>query len=198
MLEVNSGCWYIPAMSNDKQTPESNTNIWAPWRMEYIAGLSAPEGECFLCSTRNAEPNDDRKNLLLWRGDSCICILNRFPYTGGHTLIAPYDHVGDLSDLPIATMTELMEMLRDIQQVMNHTINPHGFNIGINIGRCAGAGLPGHLHIHIVPRWDGDTNFMPVFGDVRVIPEFLETTYDRFRQATDELGFSERYVRGAE
>ena len=184
-------------MGNDKQTSVSN-NIWAPWRMEYVEGLSAPEGGCFLCFARDGESNDDRKNLLLWRGESCMCILNRFPYTGGHVLIAPYDHIPDLSDLPTATMTELMEMLRDIQQVTQRAINPHGFNIGMNLGRCAGAGLPGHLHIHVVPRWDGDTNFMSSLGNVRVIPEFLEKTYDRFREATDELGFSGRYVHGAE
>jgi ATP adenylyltransferase len=185
-------------MSDDKQTGESNTNIWAPWRMEFIEGLSAPEGDCFLCFVRDAERKDDRKNLLLWRGSSCMCILNRYPYTGGHVLIAPYDHVPDLADLPAATMTELMEMLRDIQQVTKHAINPHGFNIGINLGRCAGAGLPDHLHIHVVPRWEGDTNFMSSLGNVRVIPEFLDKTYDGFSKATDELGFSERYVRGAE
>ncbi|MCK5113720.1 MAG: HIT domain-containing protein [Phycisphaerae bacterium] len=183
-------------MSNDKQTGESNTNIWAPWRMEYISGLSEPENGCFLCAVRDADCSEDRKNLLLWRGKTCMCVLNRFPYTGGHGLIAPYDHVGELADTPTETMTELMEMLRDFQGVTQHAINPHGFNVGINLGRCAGAGLPGHLHIHNVPRWDGDTNFISVLGDVRVIPEFLEKTYDRFRAATDELGLSKRY--GAE
>jgi len=127
-----------------------------------------------------------------------MCILNRFPYTGGHVLIAPYEHIPDLAGLPIATMTELMEMTRDIQLVTQHAINPQGFNIGMNLGRCSGAGLPGHLHIHVVPRWDGDTNFMSSLGNVRVIPEFLEKTYDRFRTATEELKFSERYARGAE
>ncbi len=131
--------------------------------------------------------------MVIWRGEKAFAVINLFPYTGGHCLVAPYDHLGQLGDLDSQTMTEIMEMLRDLQAVLEKGLCAEGFNIGINLGRCAGAGLPGHLHAHIVPRWGGDTNFMPVFGEVRVIPEFLETTYNRILKTADELGMGGRY-----
>jgi ATP adenylyltransferase len=172
-------------MNDDASSTERKSNIWAPWRMEYINGLS-DEGGCFLCRYRD-EPAKDAENLVLWRGSRCFAVLNRFPYTGGHSMVAPLDHVPGLGDLDDATMLEMMGMLRDLQQALEHTVHAQGFNVGINIGRCAGAGLPGHLHLHIVPRWNGDTNFMAVFGDVRVIPQSLESLYAALRKSSAEL-----------
>ena len=174
-------------MSGEQASPEWKSNLWAPWRMEYIESLGGEEGGCFLCGIRD-NPGDDEKNLLIWRGRRSFTVLNRFPYTGGHSLIAPLDHVGGLGDINERTLLEMMAAVRDIQEALSHAIRAQGFNIGINIGRCAGAGLPGHLHIHVVPRWSGDTNFMPVFGDVRVIPDSLQKLRDRIRRASEELG----------
>lgn len=179
-------------MNDDSKSTERKTNIWAPWRMEYINSLCEPDDNCFLCRYRD-ESQKDRENLVIWRGRKAFAVINLFPYTGGHCLVAPYEHVGELADLDSQTMTEIMEMLRDLQGALEKGLNAEGFNIGINLGRCAGAGLPEHLHAHIVPRWRGDTNFMPVFGDVRVIPEFLTTTYNRIVTAADELGMNKQY-----
>ena len=163
-------------------------NLWAPWRSEYIQSLSheADDG-CFLCRCRD-ETDRDRENLVLWRRRRCITVMNRFPYTGGHALVAPLDHVGDLAAIDGPTMQEMMETLRDLQTAMGQALGAQGFNIGINVGRCAGAGLPGHLHAHIVPRWPGDTNFMSVFDEIRVIPMALEGIYDAIRQAGARVG----------
>ncbi len=161
--------------------------------MEYIDALNGgdkPEGGvagCFLCHHRDDATND-RKNLVLWRGRKSFVVLNRFPYTGGHSMIAPYEHVGDLASVDDQAMLEIMQFLRDMQAVLSSALRCEGFNIGINVGRCAGAGLPGHLHVHIVPRWSGDTNFMPVFGGVRVIPQTLESLYDQLKKAGQESG----------
>ena len=141
---------------------ERHRNLWAPWRMQYIDALSDAEGGCFLCRYRDA-PADDERNLVLWRGRRTFAVLNRFPYTGGHLMVG------------------------DVQRVLAKTVRAQGFNIGINVGRCAGAGLPGHLHVHIVPRWEGDTNFMSVFGGARVIPQALETLYAQLRRAAEKM-----------
>lgn len=161
-------------------------NIWAPWRMEYIESLRTDDQGCFLCRCRD-EPENDGKNFVLWRGRKCFVVLNRFPYTGGHALIAPFEHVSEMVDMDGPAMQEMMEMLRDYQQVLREALQAQGFNVGINIGRCAGAGLPDHLHAHIVPRWGGDTNFMSVCSDVRVIPTSLEELYAQLRQASERL-----------
>lgn len=163
------------------------SNLWAPWRAEYISSLADDNDECFLCLYREDSDNDE-KNLVLWRGRRCMTVLNRFPYTGGHVLVAPQEHVAALGDLDAETMLEMMEMLRDAQAVATEALAAHGFNVGINIGRCAGAGLPGHIHAHLVPRWRGDTNFMSVCGDVRVIPTSLAALYEQFRQVSERLG----------
>lgn len=179
---------YFGAMSEEHQSTERNRNIWAPWRMEYINGLNETEdGICFLCHYHQDAKNDS-ENLVLWRGRRSFAMLNRFPYTGGHTLIAPFEHVPDLDALDGQTMLEMMEMVRDLRKVISETIHAEGFNVGMNIGRCAGAGLPGHLHIHLVPRWSGDTNFMAVLGDVRVIPQTLQDLYTQFRSGSERLG----------
>jgi ATP adenylyltransferase len=160
--------------------------MWAPWRIPYIRSLGGGDEGCFLCRHRD-HPAKDAENLVLWRGAHCMALMNRFPYTGGHMLVAPFEHAGELSDFGPAVMVEIMEMVRDLQTVLRRTVHPHGFNVGINVGRCAGAGLPDHLHVHLVPRWSGDTNFMPVFDNVRVIPQALEELYEEMRRAGEEL-----------
>lgn len=177
-------------MSEEPNSTERKRNIWAPWRMEYIDGLSESgeqEDGCFLCRYRD-EPQHDAGNLVLWRGEHCLGVMNRFPYTGGHTMIAPMGHVGNMNELSPAAMVELLSMIRDLQTLLADTVRAQGFNIGMNVGRCAGAGLPGHLHMHVVPRWQGDTNFMAVLGDARVIPQTLEDLYGRLRLASERLG----------
>lgn len=173
-------------MDERQASTERNRNIWAPWRMEYIDSLGKDEQGCFLCRYRD-QPGMDEQNLVLWRSDNCLAVLNRYPYTGGHAMVAPKEHVSNLEDLSPAVKLEMMSLLTDLKQVLAHAINAQGFNIGINIGRCAGAGLPEHLHMHIVPRWPGDTNFMGVFGDVHVIPTSLDEIYRQLLQAGEEL-----------
>ncbi len=176
-------------MSSDQPTsPEWKTNLWAPWRIEYIESLNdGGDGGCFLCDI-HAHPERDEENLTVWRGRRALAVLNRFPYTGGHTLIAPADHVPGLEDLDDATVLETMAMVRDLQPCLREAIGPEGFNVGINLGHCAGAGLPGHLHVHVVPRWGGDTNFMHVIGDVRVIPAALKRVREQMLDAAGRLG----------
>ncbi|HUU58557.1 MAG TPA: HIT domain-containing protein [Phycisphaerae bacterium] len=172
-------------MADESSSAERGRNIWAPWRIEYIRELEAPADRCFLCEY-GGEPDKDVENLVLWRGRKSFAVLNRFPYTGGHLLIAPFEHRAELGELDDETILEMMVLVRDAQEVLVKVVRAQGFNIGINIGRCAGAGLPGHLHAHIVPRWNGDTNFMAVLGDVRVIPESLDALYEALRKAGDE------------
>lgn len=167
---------------------EFRDNLWAPWRMEYIQSLSDQDDTgCFLCRNWQS-PDDDQANLMLWRSPASMMVLNRFPYTSGHLLIAPCEHVASLDGLSGPQMVELMAMVRDAQNLLTAAIKPQGFNVGMNFGRCAGAGLPGHLHIHVVPRWQGDTNFMPVLGNVRVIPQALDAMFDLLMSHSNELG----------
>ena len=176
-------------MSDESASTERNRNLWAPWRMAYIDTLSdaVPKDGCFLCRYRE-DPADDATNLVLFRGAKAFVVMNRFPYSSGHCLVAPYIHVAGMEDLDEPTMLEIMLLLRDTQAVLGQTLHCEGFNVGINIGRCAGAGLPGHLHMHIVPRWGGDTNFMSVLGAVRVMPQTLEQLYDQILAAAENLG----------
>ena len=146
-------------------------NLWAPWRMTYVGGISESQG-CFLCQA--LKQADEEGCLVVWRSELTFCIVNRFPYNNGHLLIAPNRHVGDVEAL---TGEELAAVMRDTvraQKLLRRVMKPHGFNWGLNVGRAAGAGLVDHLHMHIVPRWEGDTNFMPVFADVKIIPQALE------------------------
>ena len=175
-----------------------NDNLWAPWRFEYLKSLGekeahqgedagGAEGEsCFLCRYWCA-PEDDKTNLVLWRGRRCLVVLNLFPYTAGHLLIAPIAHVGTMQDLDDETLLELMVLTRDAQQVLAEAIHPHGYNVGININRCAGAGLPDHIHLHLVPRWSGDTNFMGVTVEVRVISQALGELYTQLGEISRRL-----------
>ena len=150
--------------------------LWAPWRMDYILGDSEKNGcDCIFC-VRDIV-GEDRARLILHRGEHAFVIMNKFPYTNGHLMVAPYRHTSDpggLSDDEALEMHRLMVLCRD---VLKKRIAPQGFNLGMNLGQIAGAGLADHLHLHIVPRWSGDTNFMPVFADVRVVPQHLEATY---------------------
>ena len=175
-----------------------NDNLWAPWRWSYIQRLGPdqsvetpknrdtsdqPLKECFLCEAAKSDVQTEeaQQRLVLIRDNRGVVLLNRFPYTNGHLLVAPLDHQAMLTDLSLSQRSGLIELTAIGQQLLQNTINPQGFNVGINLGRCAGAGLPGHLHVHIVPRWHGDTNFMQVVGDIRVIPQALEDSYHRLR-----------------
>lgn len=166
-----------------------SSNLWAPWRMEYIRSLEAEEREsgCFLCRYRD-QPDHDEDNHVIWRTPSTFVTMNRFPYTNGHLLVAYAGHKGDLEDLADEELDQMSRSLRDAVSVLRRALSPEGFNIGYNLGHCAGAGLPGHLHAHVVPRWSGDTNFMAVVGDSRVIPESLDAVYARLREVAEELG----------
>ena len=159
--------------------------IWAPWRGQYIRESSereksAPGSEpaCFLC--RGLGESNDRENLIAWRRPDSVVFLNRYPYNNGHLLVAPVVHEGTLSALEGRALAEPLETVRLVVEVLDRILRPDGYNIGLNLGSAAGAGLPGHLHWHVVPRWDGDTNFMPVLGDTKVIVEGLEAFHDRF------------------
>ena len=156
--------------------------LWAPWRLAYIAKPPAPKAdECFLCAGLAADA--DRDNLLALRTPQSVVVLNRFPYNNGHLLIAPRAHKGQLHELETGEMMEVMETLRRMVAVVQDLIKPDGFNIGLNLGRVAGAGLPGHLHWHLVPRWNGDTNFMPVLTDAKVISQSLDAFWEMLTTA---------------
>ena len=152
--------------------------LWAPWRLAYVAAVKAHSGAdpCFLCEGLAAA--DDRRHLIAWRTPRSVVVLNRFPYNNGHLLVAPRAHRGRLDELEAADLLDVMETLRRMVRTLEELMKPDGFNIGLNLGRAAGAGLPGHLHWHIVPRWHGDTNFMPVLADVKVIVQSLDALYD--------------------
>jgi ATP adenylyltransferase len=152
-------------------------HLWAPWRMPYIAAINRPAADdaCFIC--QGLAEQDDRRHLIVLRTPLSVVVLNRFPYNNGHLLVAPRLHKGDLDELGPDELLETMETLRRMVRLLDSLMHPDGYNIGLNLGRVAGAGLPGHLHWHIVPRWNGDTNFMPVVADVRVMPEHLDATW---------------------
>ncbi len=155
--------------------------IWAPWRIQYIR-QEKPEG-CILCD----EPGEDNDaaNYILYRGEKNFIILNSYPYNPGHLMVAPYRHAADLTELTEEERHEHFEMVSRAVQVLRQVFSPAGFNVGANIGKVAGAGLEGHFHTHIVPRWQGDTNLMPVLSDVRVIPEALADTYQKLKAALE-------------
>lgn len=152
--------------------------LWAPWRLSYVAAPKAePAGDdCFIC--RGVAAADDRANLLAYRSGLSVVVLNRFPYNNGHLLVAPAAHKARPADLNDAELLDLQLVLRRMLGVLERRMQPDGFNVGLNLGAAAGAGLPGHLHWHVVPRWTGDTNFMPVLTDTRVIVQSLDALYD--------------------
>jgi ATP adenylyltransferase len=146
--------------------------LHAPWRIEYILAPKSDNGDGLF--TRIGQSQDDEENLVIARERSCFAVLNRYPYSGGHLMVVPYKEAKDLNDLTDEELTDVMRLLRRCQNAMAAVLRPDGFNIGINLGRVAGAGILGHLHVHIVPRWNGDTNFMPVLADTRVLPQELK------------------------
>ncbi len=171
---------------------EHNANLWAPWRMEYIHELD-DEGrinrpQCFLCAYA-ADPEQDAAHRVIWRTENTLTLFNRYPYSNGHLMVAPTGHKADLTDLSDAVLTELFGKVRDAKTLLARTTQAQGFNVGMNFGRCAGAGLPDHLHVHIVPRWEGDTNFMPVLGDAKVIPQSMDAQIALMKKAVEDLGF---------
>src|SRR6266702_4678659 len=151
-------------------------HLWAPWR-----------SGCFFCEAASADPSDDATHLVLVRGQHTLVILNRYPYNNGHLMIAPNAHLADLEDLPAETANDLMAMTQRSLRVLRQVLAPQGFNLGINAGKVAGAGVADHVHQHVVPRWDGDTNFMPVVAQAKVLNESLAKSYQELRAGFDRL-----------
>jgi ATP adenylyltransferase len=154
--------------------------LWTPWRYRYIADAAKDTG-CIFCAAVAA--NDDAKTQIVFRGAKSFVILNRYPYTTGHVMIVPYAHVADLAAADPEMLAEMMRIAQRVQTALHNTYHPEGFNLGMNLGRAAGAGVTGHLHLHQLPRWPGDANFMTVVGETRVEPEDLATTYEKLRKA---------------
>ena len=146
----------------------------APWRLKYILGPK--EGDCIFCKAPKG--NDDRQNLIIHRGEHNFVILNLYPYNNGHIMVVPHRHKDDIADLNGDELAEMVTLTKNCTQILRQTIKPDGFNIGMNIGSAAGAGIKEHLHMHIVPRWTGDTNFMPIIGNTKVLPQMVIETYD--------------------
>jgi ATP adenylyltransferase len=151
--------------------------LWTPWRYKYIAHAVKTDG-CIFCDALNA---GDEKAQIVLRGKLNFIILNRFPYTTGHVMVVPYEHVGDLGAVDPATLDEMMRMAQRVQLALAAIYKPEGFNLGMNLGRCAGAGVTGHIHLHVLPRWIGDANFMTTVSETRMEPEDLEITYVKLR-----------------
>ena len=160
-------------------------NLWAPWRMEFIAPKTPRSTECIFCTQPAAQRDDEY--YILYRGERCYMMLNLYPYNSGHLMIAPYQHVGSIEKLDSATLSELMSQAQLALRALRIAMNPDGFNMGINEGKVAGAGYDEHMHFHIVPRWNGDTNFMPVIADIKVMPEHLAKTYQKLKEALESL-----------
>ncbi len=146
--------------------------LWAPWRIKYIVGEK--EKGCIFCD--KPKENNDEENLILFRGESAYIIMNRYPYSNGHLMTVPYRHTNNMSELNESERLELMNLTTKCIEILG-AMNPDGFNIGMNLGTAGGAGIDDHLHLHVVPRWSGDTNFMPLIADVKVMPEYLQDTY---------------------
>lgn len=160
-------------------------HLWAPWRMSYLKCKDEQCDGCIFCvADKSAE---DCERLVLHRGRLAFVMMNKFPYTNGHLLIAPYRHVADISDIEDEEMLEMHQLLKLSRKALEKYCKPQGYNIGLNIGPIAGAGIADHLHLHLVPRWVGDTNFMPVFAEVRVIPQHLQETYSLLSQCFVDL-----------
>ncbi len=157
--------------------------LWTPWRLAYVSGGGESAG-CVFCA---APDDEEAAPLVLFRGDACYVILNLFPYNNGHLMVVPNRHVASLADATAEELSELMELTRRAEIALTEAYAPHGMNMGINLGKPAGAGLPGHLHMHVVPRWNGDTNFMTVVGETRVLPEELPATAEKLRPVFERL-----------
>ena len=155
-------------------------HLWSPWRYRYVSSAPA-SGECLFC--RKSSETEDKKNYVLVRAERNFVLLNLYPYTSGHLMIAPYAHVPSLDHADPKDLEEMIRLARRAEQALRSVYHPDGFNIGINIGMTAGAGIPGHLHMHVVPRWAGDVSFMTAIGETRVLPEDLDTTYEKLLAA---------------
>ena len=154
--------------------------LWSPWRYQYVS-QSAPDAGCIFCSM--AAQHRDEENYIVYRAERNFLILNLYPYSTGHLMIAPYDHLPVLQELDADTVAEMMALAQRAMVVLEKKYNPHGYNVGFNQGRVAGAGYEGHIHLHVVPRWAGDTNYMPVLADTRVMPQSLEQSYEALKGA---------------
>ena len=165
--------------------------LWAPWRMAYIKNARKP-ARCIFCV--KPKERHDEKNLLLHRGRHGLVMMNLFPYNSGHLLVAPYAHVRSLEQLPDEVSLDLLTLTNLSLKVLRAEIKPEGFNIGVNLGRVSGAGIEAHVHLHIVPRWNGDTNFMPLFAETRVMPEHLQATWKKLHARFQKM--SANPVRG--
>jgi ATP adenylyltransferase len=160
-------------------------NLWAPWRMAFISPKTPQPQVCIFCTLPAA--HRDAENYILYRGSLCYMVLNRYPYNNGHLMIAPFQHVASIEKLDAATLAELMAQVQLAVRALRMVMKPDGFNMGLNEGKVAGAGYADHMHFHIVPRWYGDTNFMPVIADIKVIPEHLDNVYQQLKQALETL-----------
>jgi ATP adenylyltransferase len=160
-------------------------NLWAPWRMALIAPQTPQPQECIFCTLPAA--HRDAENHIVYRGSLCFMMLNRYPYNNGHLMIAPYQHIASIEGLDAATLGELMAQAQLALRALRLVMKPDGFNMGINEGKVAGAGFADHMHLHLVPRWNGDTNFMPVIADIKVIPEHLDIVYQQLKDALESL-----------
>ncbi len=156
-------------------------HLWAPWRMAYITPVGEQEQGCVFCVKPQQSEEQDEANLVLYRGERCFVLMNLFPYNNGHLMIAPYAHVADIEQLDAETLTEIMQTAQKSLAALRAAIHPDGFNMGINQGTVAGAGIADHVHFHVVPRWSGDTNFMPVLADTKVMPDYLQNTYRQLK-----------------
>jgi ATP adenylyltransferase len=152
--------------------------LWTPWRFQYVSEGTKSEG-CVFCEKASADPSTNREHLVLYRGQANFVLLNLYPYTVGHAMVVPYTHIAELTEAPAETLAEMMILAQRFQQALKDVYHPEGYNLGLNMGRCAGAGVEYHVHLHILPRWTGDSNFMTVVGETRVEPENLTTTYDK-------------------
>ena len=159
-------------------------HLWAPWRMAFITPKTPPPPGCIFC-TQPAAQRDDEYHIL-YRGEHCFMMLNRYPYNNGHLMISPFQHIGSISLLDTETLTELMTQAQLALRAIRLAMSPDGFNMGINEGKVAGAGFADHMHYHIVPRWNGDTNFMPVVADTKVMPEHLDNVYKHLKAALEQ------------
>jgi ATP adenylyltransferase len=157
--------------------------LWSPWRYRYVSSAS-PEDSCLFC--RVAAENNDRGNYVLLRAEHNFIMLNRYPYTSGHVMIAPYAHVATLGEAPVAAIEEMIRLAQRMEAVLRTVYHAGGMNVGLNIGQAAGAGIAGHIHMHQLPRWIGDVNFMTAVAETRVLPEELDVTYERLRLAVDK------------
>lgn len=158
--------------------------LWAPWRLQYVTVADkVKKDECLFCSKYASK--EDVENQVLYKTEHSFSLLNIFPYNNGHLMVAPKRHVADIEELTDEELLDCMQLVKKMKKVLQRVVNPHGFNIGINCGAVAGAGIADHLHIHIVPRWNGDTNFMPVLSDTRVIPQSLEALHELLMEEID-------------